>query len=763
MRIASTILVSSLLLAAAPASAAEQDLDGLRNGASAILEQHCSRCHQMGKLVNLTRAEKDFGNILDLPALVQERRRIMPGQHDNSKIWQLMFNKKMPYDAYTLDDPSKPAAKEPNAAEIQTIADWIDAEGKAQQAAAAVRVFVRDGEVIKAIADDLGTLRSDRAATSRYLTLTHLYNGGASDEAIEVYRQGAVKLLNSLTFEHDPIKYEKLGPKDTILRFNLKDMGWTDEQWNLLLAANPFGVRPQVKPDDQLFDLVAHTTGTPLAYVRADWFVFAGAQPPLYDKLLKLPDSIDEIERDLLHVDRNADIADYKAQRAGFQKSGVSRNNRLIERHPMQWGAYWASYDFGSNEGVKSLFLHPLGPNGPDAFQHDGGEFIFSLPNGMQAYRLSTSKGVKLDRGPQNIVLDPSRRDNAVTNGISCMGCHVVGMRDDGKDELRKLVEGDHNFSVATREAVMALHPVQAEMDKLIAADKARFLNAMSAAGLQPLVVKDGKLVVNVFGGKEMINALFLNFENNLTKAAAAAELGLTPQQLDEAAGQVGGEAHELLRRLANDQVPRDQFDRLFAELSAKLTDNRPLDGNYVPTATAVNTAVAPPLVGDISNSYDFDLALFADKSGYKAGEYVTLTVKPSKDCFLTLFSVDLKGTVSLLVPNKFLPAAPRISAGQAFQFPRASDGFDFTLNDPGREKVTAVCSISEQGLPGAEYDSSKGDFSTLGDEAALNEKIAKTREIKVRETLAQQKSGVKIEPPSGSAEARRAIVLEVH
>ncbi|WP_436425189.1 hypothetical protein, partial [Enterococcus faecium] len=79
-------------------------------------------------------------------------------------------------------------------------------------------------------------------------------------------------------------------------------------------------------------------------------------------------------------------IRNFVAQRAAFQRSGVSQNNRLIERHPSRSGFFWTSYDFAGNRDRQSLFSFPLGPNGPNAFHHDGGETIFSLPNGFQAY-----------------------------------------------------------------------------------------------------------------------------------------------------------------------------------------------------------------------------------------------------------------------------------------------------------------------------------------------------------------------------------------
>lgn len=97
--------------------------------------------------------------------------------------------------------------------------------------------------------------------------------------------------------------------------------------------------------------------------VRGDWFVAAASRPPLYHQVLQLPETDRELEK-LLQVDVDENLRTRKVWRAGFNGSGVSQNNRLIERHESDLtnGAYWKSYDFGGNDGRKNLFAHPLGP-----------------------------------------------------------------------------------------------------------------------------------------------------------------------------------------------------------------------------------------------------------------------------------------------------------------------------------------------------------------------------------------------------------------
>ncbi len=83
---------------------------------------------------------------------------------------------------------------------------------------------------------------------------------------------------------------------------------------------------------------------------------------------------------------------------------------------------------------------------------------MFSLPNGFQGYYLSSATGARLDKGPTTIVRDPSRKDSAVTNGVSCMGCHDQGLRR-ARDEVRDIVLGSRTLPREVRDKVEALHP----------------------------------------------------------------------------------------------------------------------------------------------------------------------------------------------------------------------------------------------------------------------------------------------------------------
>jgi hypothetical protein len=209
--------------------------------------------------------------------------------------------------------------------------------------------------MIAIMAGDLNSLSPSRAKRTRYLTLTHLSSICAKDKFMEVYRQGAIKLVNGLSRSSDVVTLEPVDAARSILRINIDDLGWNAADWETLVVSYPYGARP----DTQLNAVLDGRTGTKTPFIRSDWFAFIASRPGMYEKLLKLPKTFQELASS---VDVASNIERFVSQRAGFQKTGVSANNRLIERHPSNNGYFWTSYDFGGNEGKKNLFEFPVEP-----------------------------------------------------------------------------------------------------------------------------------------------------------------------------------------------------------------------------------------------------------------------------------------------------------------------------------------------------------------------------------------------------------------
>jgi hypothetical protein len=713
--------------------------DPVAKKAFEVLEKHCARCHQEGKLSARERPAKNFGFVLKLDQLASDPHYILPGNAQGSKLFKQIVDKEMPYDVIY----EGAAGPDITADEVLALEAWIKSLGTKTAASCEAHKFVKSEDIVGLIAADLEKQQRSRRKGARYLTLTHLTNACTDEVAMNVYRQGAVKLINSLSRSSDVVRLETIDPDGSIIRVNLDDIGWTADDWNTVLKTYPYNTQP----DTELTAIFERTTTTKMPYVRGDWFAYVASRPSgatpagLYDKLLKLPKNFQELAKEN-GVDVDADIKKFLAQRSGFQKSGVSRNNRMIERHASRNGYFWTSYDFAGNRAKQSLFENPLGPGGTNGFSHDGGESIFSLPNGFQAYYLNNAKGDPLAIGPTNIVQDPTSKDLTVTNGISCMGCHDQGMRK-AKDEVRAIVVQSKTFPKETREQVEALYPPTEKMDQVIAGDAKRFADAMNRAGLDPAL----KL-----NGVEMVTALMKRYENDLDINLAAAELGLSPKDFVEAGRDADKKFRTLVRRLEQGSIPRDQFEVNFAALSGDITDDEVVNlGGDAPAAAGGAPAAAggapaaaggapaaaggapaaaggaPAAAGgapaggpggpgkqpQVAKASVTDIAITSDKDVYRQNELAIFTVVSAKDCFLTVTDIDEKGEGTVLFPNKFV-TNNRIKANVEIVLPPPGAPFQYRLKDQGAETVTAVCSDVNQAVDGIKHDFNKQAFTAV-------------------------------------------------
>lgn len=702
-----------------------------------VLEKHCARCHQAGASLKRQKPAKNFGNILHLEEISTEPSLILPGNPDGSKLFIQIAKKEMPYDCYQEFD----CKAEPTEDEVKAIYDWIKGLGAITVAACTGRQPIDEEAIVKAIADDLEHQQDHRRTGMRYITLSNFYNACTPETDMVRYRQGVVKLLNSLSDQSDVLRLRTIDPEKTIVSFNLDDLGWTDADWNRIISIYPYAM----KPDTTAYDTVASVTGTPLAWVRGDWFAFTASRPPLYYDLLKMPADFAGLERQI-DVDVKRNIEKFLAQRAGFQNSGVSKHNRLIERHPIATGYFWTSYDFKGDKPEQSLFVHPLGPDGADAFHHDGGETIFSLPNGFQAYYLNKATGERLDKGPTEIVLDDSQLDRAVTNGISCMGCHNQGIRQ-AVDDIRKHVLSDRTFSKEIRDQVEALYPEPEAFKALLDGDASRFRTAMLKAGLDPDL--DSQKV-----GVESINFLSKAYERAIDLRIAAAEYGLAADVFAAGLANAGGESGQIKRRLEQGVLPRDILEANFKEIIVQVSDNEPID-----VGAAGGLQVAKVGGKSKEETHDFDLALTSDRSDYKVDDIPVFTISSKEDCHLTLINVDVKGDGTVIFPNKF-QEDNLLVAGKPTEIGGPNSKFKFRLKDPGTETVIAVCNANGKDVDGIKHDFKTRQFTELG-----NYRGFLTRQIVVegQEKIAEgQKDKGKDKTPASDILSRTAIKLQV-
>ena len=234
-------------------------------------------------------------------------------------------------------------------------------------------------------------------AFARYFTLTHLYNAGVTPSILQEYHKALYKLVNSLSWGSKVTNPQPIDPQGTIFYIDLRHYEWdVNDGWGQIEAAYPYHISfdapTQTALKEQLGRLQTEMNSS-IPSVHVDWFVATASSPPLYHDLLSLPLTDRALETRLgVDVLRNISSAPgVRVWRAGFNNSGISNNNRMVERHASQHGAYWKSYDFAGNVGTQNIFTHPL------AFTHDGGEVIFNLPNGLQGYYLVDGSGLRLN------------------------------------------------------------------------------------------------------------------------------------------------------------------------------------------------------------------------------------------------------------------------------------------------------------------------------------------------------------------------------
>ena len=526
--------------------------------AYAIFEQSCFICH------GPTGSYKET-LLIEHNALIQNGT-VVPGNPDASELYNRLLTtdiaKRMPFNQSQLP-----------AQAIDTIRNWILA-GAPDWAATSTTDgdFISPGEILNTIETHLMSLPSFDRAFARYFTMTHLYNAGESAQILQEYRNGLSKLVNSLSWGLEVTNPQSINSQGTIFYIDLRHYEWDrNDGWTQIEGAYPYHIPFDAPTETALREQLGRLQtemNCDIPSVHIDWFLATASLPPLYHDLLSLPLTDRELETQLdVDVVRNLlNAPGVRVRRAGINDSGVSNNNRVVERHTSRYGAYWKSYDFAGSVGTQNIFTHPL------SFTHDGGEVIFNLPNGLQGYYLANASGLRLDEAPINIVSNPAASDPTVRNGLSCMGCHTEGMKT-FEDEVRPVIESNANPTYNKAQA-LRLYVEQSEMDALLGEDMERYKEALEKTG-------------GVFDGIEPISRFHEAFEGPLDAAHAAAVVGLeTEVFLEKIRENVGLQNLGLLVLDSNGSMKRDTWTSSFRDIVFALD---------FPTFVVTPPVVTPP------------------------------------------------------------------------------------------------------------------------------------------------------------------------
>lgn len=175
---------------------------------------------------------------------------------------------------------------------------------------------------------------------------------------------------------------------------------------------------------------LALATGSNVPIVRADWFLYQTAvvedrgEASYYGFLnLKTRDDIWK----LTALDVAAARRLQKEIAALVDQSGVAINNRQVIRFQALAGGYWFTLDAKSSKGQSNVVRILNGD-----FRHDAEEIYFVLPNELYGYAASAANGELQKSVPPDIAPrddQSTSRDSRIHPGLSCIRCHVEGLR----------------------------------------------------------------------------------------------------------------------------------------------------------------------------------------------------------------------------------------------------------------------------------------------------------------------------------------------
>ncbi len=658
--------------------------------ADKLIETYCRACHAPGKTYG---AVFPTGDISDMPF---DAKIMVPGDPEGSLLYESIASNRMPIGQKMNADelgvlhawisatvaPDTPLASEPAVTEAI-------AQGAAPVDLPKFALITRQ-EMVLAMANDINAVAQQDRRFMRYfsfgqtpLSEVDCSQTDARRNPMHYLHSALNKLVNSLslapkTAQVSPVK----GTDGGLVRVDMRDYGWTDEQWKTLTTGAytpvaqstgfdrlawdklaqvyPYAVDPS---SDPLLAAVADATGTAIPMMRADWMTHFATKAPYYDMFLGLTADIRDLERRIgLDVDHEIQMQNVARSAMLPGSSGVSDHNRMLERFDLpRNGYYWKSYDFAGDSGAQSLALHPDGPaelshtaSGTQPFEHDGGEMILSLPNGLQAYYLSTNLGVRLTVGPASIVsyrTKPIGKGVEIENARSCFDCHADGIIAK-QDEMRARLDNSASFSRDQLQVLQTLYPGQEVMDLHYKTDSKSFLQALSTLNATEQTA-DGRLTSLAApmsaGGGEILTYLADMHFNSLTLDQVAREFHMDVEQFQNRLRTLGDPVlttvtNDWMARLtAGGKLHRSELEAHYGDVMGRISDLRSYrqQGGYV---TAQHTTDSDQYQEDV-------VAAIADLSQQAQGQYIPAITKPLADPVSVTPAAD-RLQLALTVPN---------------------------------------------------------------------------------------------------------------
>jgi mono/diheme cytochrome c family protein len=529
-----------------------------RARAEGVLAANCGQCH--GPTLSTTTASGGVNYIDDIDALVKGGK-IVPLNSAASLLVQLIVRGDM---------PPRGARPPMSQIDLRLVTDYID--NPRYWPAPSVSECESSGEVVdfdelfQAINRDLVRADDEDTPFYRYLSLSNHAETGCDGGALDQQRSALFKLLNMLSIKATVEQPVPIDDEQLIYRVDLRDFDWNRavsvngenfaDVWEAIADSNPYAV--EFVGDDA--DDAKDDTATAFPVMFVDQALDVAAIGNLYYAIIgvDVTQPLSAFVVDQLGIDVVQDVEDGEVIRAGTTRSRISRQDRLIERHDIvvRSGAFWQSFDF-ADDANESIFEDPFG------FSAGGSEVIFTLPNGMLGYIIADAADNIVE--DSDILLDATQDNFRAVTAVSCSNCHAAGLLP-VVDEVRTVALDNARALGLNQDEVELLEEIYVTPQAF--AEQAQ----RDSTGFYRRALEQADLAVQ---GSDPVAGAFLRFEQDVQLAAAAGDLGLSAEELEQNLNLLD----PVLAVLRKGTLDRDDFTAVFVaslcELSGPL-QNQP-------------------------------------------------------------------------------------------------------------------------------------------------------------------------------------------
>jgi len=447
--------------------------------------------------------------------------KIVPLNSAGSRLVQRMLKGEMP--------PVGSGYPPVTVADVDKVASYIDNPrywpGAVTVSCADKNQVTTFDDVYLDVNEDLNKADNDDIPFYRYISLTNRFTAGVCAEGgLDADRDGMVKMMNMLSIKASIGEVVPVNNDETLYRIDLRDFDWDrqitvggvlfNDVWEAIADANPYAI--EFVGDD--VDDAKLDTETDFPLMFADQMMDVAVIGNLYYAIIGV-DVAQPLSAFITTLGINVadNIANEDVIRAGTTKSRISRQDRLVERHDIEirGGAYWQSFDF-VDDANESIFEDPFG------FTPGGTEAIFTLPNGMLGYIIADENDVIVE--DSEILLDTNQNNFRAITSVSCSNCHATGLIP-VVDEVRDIAIANARTIGLDRDEVEQLEGIYVAPDAFARQVK------QDSEGFYQSALQRAELPIQ---GGDPLSRVFLRFDQDITLADAAGDLGLSPDELDQ-------------------------------------------------------------------------------------------------------------------------------------------------------------------------------------------------------------------------------------